>query len=262
MDTILLNRARFIQVKALEAGIPLRLIGGVGVFEKCVSQRAFLKAKRSSLRGHNADEEDIDFVSLLLYKNKLEKFFRSYNFKIEKDTATIPYSRREIFILKGKERIECDVNYDVLRYNTTIDFRKRFFVDSITLPTAELLLSKLQPTDFKAKHLIDVIALLNEFDLTKNDLEGINIDIVADLCSSNWCLENNVRKNLRCLMNGLNCGIIEGMLKEKTSKKIDEIYEVLNTHPKSILWQIQSNRFGRLLFNCYQDTEDIEYEYT
>ena len=78
------------------------------------------------------------------------------------------------------------------------DFTNRLKMHSLTLPLADLLLTKLQVYEITEREYKDVIALLKDFKLSDGDADPdtINAKYIAKLCSKDWGLWKTLSLNL------------------------------------------------------------------
>lgn len=68
----------------------------------------------------------------------------------------------------------------------SFEFATRLDLDPLTLPRANLLLSKLQIVKINRKDLLDIVILLREYALAADDLVGIDVGRIVALTSSDW----------------------------------------------------------------------------
>src|SRR5712691_9436759 len=127
------------------AGIAVRLVGGLAISERCETFQELIHASRTF--------NDIDLASHFKDKRKLEAILTEcYDFRPDEALATIPNARQSHF-QQSKGRVSCDVYYDELNFCHRIDLSMRLLVDPVTIPLAELMLSKLQIVELNAKDL-------------------------------------------------------------------------------------------------------------
>src|SRR5712691_6385095 len=121
---------------ATDHGVHVRLIGGIAFWVRCPGARR----RALPLRRY----KDIDLAALTRDKGRLEELLiHNCNLVPDSHIATIAGSGYSMFRRRSGE-VVCEVSYDTLRYCHDIDFHAHLTVDPVTLPLAELFLSKLQ----------------------------------------------------------------------------------------------------------------------
>ncbi|MFN3492037.1 MAG: hypothetical protein ACK40V_07435, partial [Anaerolineales bacterium] len=77
-----------------------------------------------------------------------------------------------------------------------IPLENRLTADPLTIPLAELFLSKIQIIDLNQKDAMDIASLLLNAETGNHDKETINLNIIADLCGNDWGLYKTTSINL------------------------------------------------------------------
>ena len=72
----------------------------------------------------------------------------------------------------------------------------RLEVDPVSIPLAELLLTKLQVVELNEKDVRDALALLHDHRVADADGESVNGARVAELCAADWGLWRTITQNL------------------------------------------------------------------
>jgi hypothetical protein len=261
MKNELIELAAAILQTAETEGIEMRLLGGIAFWERCPNAREIVYRTRFF--------KDIDLAAKVRDKAKIESIFHhKWNFYLDPDSGTIPGSLlSRYYVQKEKELKEvCEINYDVLKYCHDIDIRDRLSIDKITIPLAELMLSKLQIIDLASQDIVDLFALLLDHELGDCDGEKININVILNLCRRKWGLEKTVRTNLnRIEHEAFASDILSQIQKEKIIRQIKFLFSRLSESTKSFSWKFRSI-FGEILpwYNKVESPRDgiilaIEY---
>ena len=181
--------------EALAGGLAIRLFGSVAVWWRCPQGRdRFERLRDRPIR-------DIDLVGLLRDKATVERFFQEHGWVIDQDVARIPGAKYSLLYLVDRRRVwsRCDVHYNSLDFCHSIDMRKRLLVDELTIPLAELVLSKLQVRAMTSVDDFDVKTILLEHDAQPADGNHVNTFVFASRCGADWGLQTTVRDNLNRL---------------------------------------------------------------
>lgn len=227
------------------AAVPLRLIGGVAVWERC-SDRT-----RAAL---GRDYPDIDFVVHRRDGRKLRALLEQEGYQSEPVFNAVHGDRRLLYHAHD-DSYDIDVFLDIFEMSHTLDFAKRLEVDAVTLPVADLLLAKLQIAEVNRKDLSDATMLLLDNAPSDHDGAGsLNLAHIAGLCGSNWGLYTTFTDNLARLHEL----ILELPLDEDdrtlVGERVDEILGSFEAAPKSAGWRLRA-RLGRRV-RWYQAPEE------
>jgi hypothetical protein len=102
------------------------------------------------------------------------------------------HGKARLFYVDPMRSRRLDVFLDHFDMCHDVDLRRRVELPGLTLPLADLLLTKLQVVQTTDKDLRDITALLSDHDLTTDD-EGVNITYLTDITGSDWGLWQTVR---------------------------------------------------------------------
>jgi hypothetical protein len=133
----IVERALELVGKAQDEGINLRLLGGLAC--KAHAQRTMCKAP------FIRDYDDMDFVVATPQSRKLMDFFRKQGMSENKRFNALNGHKRMIFYDGPEESgTKMDIFVGAFEMCHRVDFNTRLTDDSITVPLAELFLTKLQ----------------------------------------------------------------------------------------------------------------------
>jgi hypothetical protein len=170
-----LLEAQRIAGPAQEQGVALRFTGGVGVALACPSARRPPLARSYGdldLVGRSRDHKAIvGLLEQLGYQG--DRSFNALN------------SHRRLLLHDPYNGRDVDVFVDEAELCHTIDLRRRVGEPGPALPTADLLLMKLQVVETTEKDLIDICALLCDHAMGG---DGIDLDYLVALTASDWGL--------------------------------------------------------------------------
>lgn len=223
--------------------ITIRLIGGLAIRFHCHGPHS------KHLRHYN----DIDLFGLQKDFKKISSVLTHLGYSPNVRFNSIYGANRLQFI--NKENLKTiDVFLDKFMMEHTLDFKKRLFLDDFTIPIVDLLLSKLQIPTLEKKDMVDIMAILEDHAIGKEDKkEIINVDYIAELCSGDWGLNKTIANNLSNISDFVNQGSIEFLHKKDVLEKIVTIEENLKKKKKKLRWKIR-NLIGEKM-KWYSDVE-------
>jgi hypothetical protein len=160
-----------------EQGVALRITGGVAVALRCESSR------RPPLERRYAD---IDCVAPGRQGRALTDMLAALGYRPDEAFNAVNGATRLFFWDRANER-QLDVFLDRVEMCHTFDLRDRLDVHDRTLSLADLLLLKLQVVETNEKDFLDILALLTDTPLTRDE-RGINLDYITGLTSADWGL--------------------------------------------------------------------------
>lgn len=126
---------------------------------------------------------------------------------------------------------------------------KRFHLQKVTLPIADLLMMTLQQEQLPAKTLFDLASVIYHVPVTGDDREdGINALHIAYVLSNDWNLWTECMKNLGAMLLNVRQS---SMAKDKlnvTLRKIYQIMDYMEDMPKSVRWKFASIKKTRFSY--------------
>jgi hypothetical protein len=228
--------------------IHLRVIGGLAVHFHSP------KFRRSEFCREYAD---IDFVVRKHDRRKLELFFRNIGYLSDKNFNLVNGDRRQLYIHPESGR-HIDIFVGDFEMCHKLPMRDRLDAHPVTVPLAELLLSKTQIVQLNRKDALDLIALLLDNELSFHDESKINLDRILRLCKRDWGLYKTTSINLKRLEDILlhdNPGLSEEDIKI-VLHRIGHLRKALQSMPTDILWKARDRVGTRLRW--YTEVEEIE----
>ena len=228
--------------------IELRLIGGLAV--KYHSPTA---AANSLKRNY----PDIDVVVDKKGKPRLGQFFSSVGYQPDKNFNLLNGDRRQIYINQETGR-RVDVFVGDFEMCHKLPMRDRLGHHPITVPLAELFLSKIQIVELNRKDALDIISLLIDNEVGFKDIDQISLDRVTRLCLKDWGLYKTLVINLgkieRILLEE-NIGITEEQ-SQCVMDRINVIRATINRVNKPFLWKVRNSVGTRIRW--YAEVEEVD----
>ena len=233
--------------EAQKQGIFLRLIGGLAVK---------VHSPHASHRALEREYPDIDFVTDKAGAKKLVDFLPEMGYTPNKTFNTLSGDRRQLYFDETRDR-HIDVFIGSFEMCHKLPLADRLDVEPLTVPLAELLLSKAQIVELNHKDALDMLALLLDHEVGPGDEETINLDLIADLCAKDWGLYTTVSKTVQKLQDILAQGSIE--LDETQTKTLElrlaTIQEAMAFAPKTMAWKMRAKVGTRVRW--YEEVEEV-----
>jgi hypothetical protein len=225
------NEATRIVEEAKKRGVTLRLLGGV----------AFRLRSQSALHENLARKYiDIDFVGLRKQRTGIQNLFEEMGYSPRTTFNAMNGFARLIFNDFENER-RADIFLNEFQMCHKLDFSKRLTFDEVTLPLADLLLTKLQVYEITEREYKDVIALLKDHDLSeKDEHDAINKQYISNLTSSDWGLYRTVSLNLERILDALPNYMPSEHDQKLIRSRIDHLKSAIEAEPKSFGWKLRA----------------------
>ena len=237
------DEGRRIVEAADAAGLPIRVVGGVGV--------ALIAPTVGQLRPART-YHDIDLAAPARAP-AIARLMAALGYGASTEFNALNGAERMLFHDPGGRRI--DVFIDTLRMCHELRFRERLTAWPLTLSPADLLLSKLQIVELTDRDAQDVLALLADHALTEADGEGIDIRRIREVCGRDWGWWRTVDDNVAGLIRrwgeaasgtgakGADGAEAAGAPPEASSRALERVRDLradLAAAPKSVGWRLRA----------------------
>jgi predicted pyridoxine 5'-phosphate oxidase superfamily flavin-nucleotide-binding protein len=197
----------------------------------------------------------MDFVVPKRVKRKLDGFFAELGYVPEKNFNLLNGDRRQIFYdARSGRRIDVFVGDFEMCHK--LPMRNRLDSHPVTIPLAELFLSKTQIVELNRKDALDIISLLLDNEVGFTD-DTINIDRIARLCLKDWGLYKTLTINLSKVEDVL-VNENPGLSLEDTQRVLDRITtirRILDRSTKPFLWKVRDRLGTRVRW--YTEVEEV-----
>ena len=250
MDTVsdlYLEMNRLIEA-AQRQDLRLRAFGGLAIFVH----------SQDNMRFFRRDSPDVDFVVPREQRHKLEAFFETMGYSPNKQFNLLNGMRRQIYHQENSDRrIDILVGDFEMCHKLPLDDR-RLEVDPVTIPLAELILSKAQIVQLNRKDALDILSLLLNNELGMDSEGKIGLDRIASLCSQDWGLYKTVTLNLERVEELLSTEEFKLPVEERELilNRIGQIRDGIEETPKSLAWQLRDRVGTRLRW--YEEVEEVD----
>ena len=227
--------------------IHLRAFGGLAIYAHSQHNPRFF----------HRDSPDVDFVVSRGDRHKLESFFQQMGYSPNKQFNLLNGSHRQIYYDEtAGHRIDILVGDFEMCHKLPMDDRLQ--VDPVTIPLAELFLSKAQIVELNRKDGFDIISLLLNNDIGSEKDRQIDVDRIAWLCANDWGLYKTTSINLKrvedlLLSEELGLSYEE---RELVLSRVRKIVSALESMPKSAAWKMRDLIGTRVRW--YAEVEEVD----
>ena len=224
----------------------MRVIGGLAVRVHSQDYRKFF----------TREYPDIDFVTTDNDRRKLEPFFQKMDYQPNRQFNILNGTRRQIYHDDSTGR-RIDIFVGDFEMCHKLPMNDRLHLDPVTIPLAELLLSKAQIVQLNRKDALDIASLLLYNETGKDDNRKINLDYIAQLCGQDWGLYKTTSINLKRVEDIINGEDLKISKEERDIilGRLHQIRQTFENMPKSIQWKMRDKVGTRVRW--YEEVEEV-----
>lgn len=200
---------------------------------------------------------DLDFVVAKKQRREFETFMPEAGYSPDKQFNILNGAHRQIYF-DHKTGIKMDIFIGDFEMCHKIPLEDRLTADPLTIPLAELLLSKAQILELNRKDLLDIASILLNNETGEDDNEKINLSILARLCSQDWGLYKTTSINLGRVEEFVQTPDLPLSQEERgiIVSRIHAITHTFETMPKPLAWQLRDRVGTRVKW--YIEVEEVE----
>jgi hypothetical protein len=217
---------------AQDAGIPVRLVGGLAV-------RFLTPAFPPRAR----DGQDLDLASISSQRRPLTEFLVARGYQPDK-TFNALYGHKQLYFVSPGSGHVVDVLLDKLEMCHTLEFSDRIARMPYTLDPCDLLLSKLQIVHLNEKDAQDVIYLVSGVPVRDGDEPGtIGLGRFAKLLGEDWGWWRTVTLNLDkiiALAHGDGAHLLPPDPPHDAVEQLQALRRRADDAPKSLKWKLRA----------------------
>jgi len=214
--------------RAADEGVPLRLLGGVGMR---------LRAPKELAPAFRRTYADLDFVTTKKGVGATTGLFRGEGYEAQVAFNALHGGERLLFFDNDHDR-QVDVFVGAFSMCHKIPLDGRIEVDPVSIPLAELLLTKLQVVQLNEKDVRDALALLHDHEVGESDGELVNSARVAQLCASDWGLWRTITQNLAACRAFADTYDVPD--RPTLDERLDALLGRIEEEPKSRAWRMRA----------------------
>jgi hypothetical protein len=231
--------------RAREEGVVLRLLGGVAIR---------LRAAGGLSAAFERPYADLDFATTRGDAGAAAKLLRAEGYEPHVAFNALHGNERLLFFDEPHGR-QVDVFVGAFRMSHAIPLDARLGLEPVTLPLAELLLTKLQIAELNEKDVRDALALLHGHPVGEEDGASVNASRIAELCSADWGLWRTFTANLATCREHLGRYDLPDEERREVEARIDAVAERVEREPKSRAWRLRA-RIGERK-RWYETPEEV-----
>lgn len=241
------REAERLMAAANQARVKARVVGGVAVA---------LHAPSGLPEPLQRPYRDLDLVAAPKSGRATLRFLVEMGYESnERFNAMNGHERLVVYDVKHGRQV--DVFVGSFHMCHRIPIANRLDLDPKTVPLAELVLTKLQVVRLNEKDLKDIYGLLLEHEIGDNDDDTINAPYVAKLLAADWGLWRTAQATLETARTRLPASGLDGSQTATVSRRIDELWEVVEGAPKSVKWRARARVGDRIRW--YEEPEEIDH---
>jgi hypothetical protein len=232
---LLVREGHRLVAEAQSRDIVVRLLGGVAIVAHCESVQA---------AGGHRELGDIDVIVSKKDARHLASWLEDDGYVPEQRFNALHGDRRMIF---SGQVGRLDVLVGTFEMCHVINLESRLSMDSPTVTITDLLLTKLQVVELNEKDADDIVAILSEHDVGKEEGDFVSTDRMERVVFSDWGLWRTTTGTLDQLSQVVTDPIILG--------RIAALRQALEKAPKSRRFQVRASVGERIRW--YQLPDDV-----
>jgi Uncharacterised nucleotidyltransferase len=231
---------------AQAAQVPIRLLGGMAIVLHV--GELLHPAFRREIR-------DIDLATPKRDGRKVADFLTTQGYEPNKTFNAMHGARRLLFYDDPNER-QIDVFVGSFEMCHQLPLEERLELEPVTLPLAELVLTKLQIVKLNQKDAYDLYSVLLTHEVSDGDSETINAKRIAQLCAADWGLYRTVQLNIERLRSEFEVPELSGAQMQQILDRLRELEDAIERMPKTTKWKLRARVGDRVRW--YEDPDEVE----
>ncbi|HWQ12926.1 MAG TPA: hypothetical protein VNL77_09000 [Roseiflexaceae bacterium] len=228
-DDIIAEAARIVEAGG-RRGLALRLLGGVAVRLHAPSA-----AHHALARAY----QDIDLAAPARQSGEVELLLGGLGYEPDRPFNLLNGDHRLLFYDRGRGR-QVDVFVGRFEMCHRLPLEERLAVEPLTLPLAELLLTKLQIVQLNEKDVRDICALVLDHPLGEGDAETLNLPRITQLCADDWGLWKTATISIRKAQDFCEAYDLEARARLTIVERLGLLRVALAKAPKSLRWRMRA----------------------
>lgn len=225
----LVNEGLRLVETARTRGIPIRLLGSVGIAYHAPSAARYLPTPSYPGLELAASSRHGKALAVFMEEQGYEPFARFNAF----------YGTRRLHFRKPETGWPVDVFLDAYEMYHQMEFAAALSREEIALPPTWLLLSRLQAVEAGEAELLEIAVMLLDHEVVEGEQpEAVDLRVIAGLCAEDWGWYRTVTMNLERTARQ-----IEGWeepARGRVRERLERLRQAIETAPKSLGWQIRA----------------------
>ena len=241
------DESRRIVTTAAERGVTLRLLGGLAIR---------LHSPSATHRSLTRPYADLDFILADKRAHRAEALLAEMEYEPNKTFNLLNGDHRLLFYDEANARqVDIFVGSFHMCHRLPIT-EARLKVEPLTLPLAELLLTKMQIVQLNEKDMRDLCALLIDHPFGEGDAETFNLDHMAKLCADDWGLWKTVTQSAQRVRDFCDAYDLEPEHKLTIVERLAVLRTALDEAPKGLKWKARDKIGERMQW--YELPEEVQ----
>lgn len=244
-EDVLEETVRLLAAAEREA-IPVRALGGMAVV---------LHVGDLLHPAFRREIHDLDLATPKRAERKVEDFLGEQGYTPNRRFNAVHGARRLLFYDEPNGR-QIDVFVETFSMCHEIPLMERLTLEPLTLPLAELLMTKLQIVKLNRKDEFDLYSLLLTHEIADHDNDTINAERIASLCAHDWGLYRTFQLNLERLLTDIGLPDLGDDERTLIRSRIRVLQEAIEAAPKTTKWKMRARVGDRVRW--YEDPDEID----
>jgi len=228
IESDVVAEAKRLLERASEEGVLLRLIGGVAIYLRAPGPLAPAFARSYA---------DLDFITTRKGSRGLDDLLRAQGYVPHVAYNALHGGERLLYFDDAHER-QVDIFVGTFSMCHRVPLAERLEVDPVSIPLAELLLTKLQVVELNEKDVRDALAVLHDHPVGDTDGDTVNAARMAELCAADWGLWRTITQNLRSCRDFADSYDVPD--RARLDDRLDALLERIELEPKPRAWKLRA----------------------
>jgi hypothetical protein len=224
----LLDAAQETIAAADDAGVRMRLLGGIAVYQLARSSR------EPSLR---RTYHDFDVVVSSKNGNRAARVFRDLGYGEDREFNAVHGAQRMIY--NSKQGFVVDVIVGTFHMCHRLDLGRDLPAGGVTIDPADLLLTKLQIVEIEDKDLLDAVELLIDLPVGGPAPLVVEPQRFARPLAADWGFYRTVERNLPKLTAYAGT-VLDPARAEGVARSVRSLEDAMQQAPKSMKWKMRA----------------------
>jgi len=228
---------------AAKAGLTIRVLGGVAVRMQAPSETPLLPRSIG----------DIDLAIKQGGWRALADFLKSSGYAADDMFNALNGARRLLFFDHTNHR-KMDVFVGEFEMCHSIPIAGRMDKQPMTIPLAELLLTKLQIVQLTERDVRDIYSMTYHHPVSAGDGSGIEGDFIAELCAKDWGLWRTCTATIQQSLTRLPDYGLPPEVSDVIAARLSALLKAIEQAPKTSRWKLRSRVGDRVRW--YDEPEE------
>jgi hypothetical protein len=228
---------------AARAGLIVRILGGVAVRMQAPSEAPLLPRPIG----------DIDIATRQGGWHALADFLKSSGYTGDDMFNALNGARRLLFFDHANNR-KLDVFVGEFEMCHSIPIAGRLDKQPMTIPLAELLLTKLQIVQLTERDIRDIYSMTYHHPVSAEDGSEIEADFIADLCAKDWGLWRTCTSTIDQSLARLPDYGLPSEVSDLIASRLSALQKEIEHAPKTARWKLRGRMGDRMRW--YNEPEE------